>query len=64
MINALFSQAEHFRARAEECRAIADMFHNEVMRDKMLRVADGYDRMAQSVGGMQDTPGDGQARAG
>ena len=64
MINAPFSQADHFRARAEECRAIAAMFHNEVTREKMLRVADGYDRMAQGVGGPEDKPGDGQARAG
>lgn len=65
MISAPFSQADHFRARAEECRAIADIFHNQVTREKMLRVADGYDRMAQSAGGGTEVKSaDGQARAG
>ena len=39
----------HFRARAEECRAIADMFHSAETRDRMLKVAAGYERMALSA---------------
>jgi len=40
---------KHFRARAEECRAIADMFHCAETRDRMLKVAAGYERMAVSA---------------
>jgi hypothetical protein len=35
-----------WRARAEECRAIADTFENPETRAKMLAVADDYERMA------------------
>jgi len=38
-----------WRARAEECRAIADGFENPETRAKMLAVAAGYDRMAESA---------------
>ena len=38
-----------WRARAEECRAIADGFENPDTRAKMLAVAAGYDRMAESA---------------
>ena len=35
-----------WRARAEECRAIADTFDNPETRAKMYVMADDYDRMA------------------
>lgn len=35
-----------FRARAEECRALADSFHNEKIRSQMRQLAADYDRMA------------------
>jgi hypothetical protein len=38
-----------WRARAEECRAIADTFENPETRAKMLAVAAGYERMAENA---------------
>ncbi len=38
-----------WRARAEECRAIADTFDNPETRAKMYRVADDYERMAENA---------------
>ena len=36
-----------WRARAEECRAIADTFDNPETRAKMYLVAEDYERMAE-----------------
>ena len=36
-----------WRARAEECRTIAERCNNAETREMMLRVASGYDRMAE-----------------
>jgi len=36
-----------WRARAEECRAIADTFENPETRAKMYEVAADYERMAE-----------------
>jgi hypothetical protein len=41
--------ARAWRARAEECRAIADTFDNPETRAKMLAVADDYERMAENA---------------
>ena len=38
-----------WRARAEECRAIADTFENRETRAKMLAVAADYERMAEDA---------------
>jgi hypothetical protein len=38
-----------WRARAEECRAIADTFDNPETRAKMYRVAEDYDRLADDA---------------
>jgi hypothetical protein len=38
-----------WRARAEECRAIADTFQNPETRAKMYRMAADYERMAESA---------------
>ena len=40
---------KHFRARAEECRTIAELFSNPETRAKMLKVAADYERMADSA---------------
>lgn len=42
-----YSQA--WRNRAEECRAAAKSFHNDANRERMLRVADDYERMASTA---------------
>ncbi len=36
-----------WRARAEECRAIADTFQNPQTRAQMYRMAEDYERMAE-----------------
>jgi hypothetical protein len=38
-----------WRARAEECRTIADSFDNPETRAKMHLVADDYERLAQDA---------------
>ena len=38
-----------WRARAAECRAIADTFENPETREKMYRIADDYERMADNA---------------
>jgi predicted DNA-binding ribbon-helix-helix protein len=37
------------RARAEECRALADGSNNEKMRVVMIRIADDYEQMAANA---------------
>jgi len=34
-------------SRAQECRTLAESFHHPQRRDRMLRVAEEYDRMAR-----------------
>ena len=41
--------ANHYRARADECRAVADDFLDGDARQTMLKVASSYDRMADSA---------------
>ena len=41
--------ARAWRARAAECRAIADTFGNSETREKMYRVAADYERMAENA---------------
>ena len=41
--------ARAWRARAEECRAIADTFENPETRAKMYLVAEDYERMAENA---------------
>ena len=36
-----------WRMRAEECRAIADTFHNPQTRAQMYRMAEDYERRAE-----------------
>jgi hypothetical protein len=38
--------AERFRARAEECRTLADCFTDPTCRERLTRLAQSYDRMA------------------
>jgi len=45
--------AKAWRARAEECRAIADTFENPETRAKMYLVADDYERMAERADGRE-----------
>ncbi len=38
---------KHWRARAEEIRALADQMSDETSRQMMLRVASDYERLAE-----------------
>jgi hypothetical protein len=37
----------HWRARAEEARTLADEMSDETSRHVMLQIADGYERLAE-----------------
>jgi hypothetical protein len=41
-----YVDAEHFRASAEECRTKAELFYDSSVRERMLRLAANYERMA------------------
>ena len=38
-----------WRARAEECRSLAEVFSNPETRARMLSIAAGYDQMAEAA---------------
>ena len=38
-----------WRARAEECRSLAEVFSNPQTRARMLSIAVGYDEMAEAA---------------
>lgn len=40
---------EHWRKRAEECRTLADQFRSETCRDRLLRLAETYDKCWQTA---------------
>ena len=41
--------SDSWRTRAEECRATANIFRNAAARDRMLKVAEDFERMALKV---------------
>jgi len=49
MRKASYRGANHYRTRADECRAVAEQFLNGDARKTMLKVATSYDRMADSA---------------
>jgi len=49
MHRASYRDANHYRARADECRAIAEQFLHGDARNKMFKVAAEYEVMADSV---------------
>ena len=42
-------KSKTFRKRAEECRTLADSFRDAITRDKMMQLADDYERMADTA---------------
>jgi hypothetical protein len=45
----LFRTATHWRMRAEEMRTLAEEANDSTVRAMMLRIAAGYDRLAESA---------------
>ena len=41
-----------WRSRAEECRSMAEYFHEPDCRERMMRLADTYDRLADMAAGL------------
>ena len=45
----ILSQVQYWRAKADELRSTADMLTNAIARDSLLEMADGYERLADSM---------------
>jgi hypothetical protein len=45
----VLGQVQRWRAKADELRATADILSNQVARDSLLDMADGYDRLADHM---------------
>jgi hypothetical protein len=41
-----YRDGKHYRERAEECRAIAEILATVDLREQMQKIADDYERMA------------------
>ena len=52
-MRAVLTQVERWRAKADELRAVADTLKNAVARDDLLQMADGYDRLAEDIEGLE-----------
>jgi len=46
---------QHWRLKAEELRTTAEMLTNAVARDPLEEMADGYDRLADKLEGLEAT---------
>jgi hypothetical protein len=44
-----YRDGKYYRERAEECRAIAGILTTVDLRDKMLRIATDYERLAEAA---------------
>jgi len=44
-----YRDSNHYRERAEECRTIAEILATVELRDKMLKIAADYERMAEAA---------------
>jgi hypothetical protein len=45
---------KHYRARAKECRVVAEILATVELHEKMLRIAAEYDRMAEAADNLND----------
>jgi len=60
-ISDFYLSSRRFRERAEEARVIAGTYQQPEMRDLMLSIAAGYDRMAEHIERDEATRRDGPA---
>jgi hypothetical protein len=49
MSNKIHSQMEAYRRRAEEVRTVADGTRDRQCREALIRIAEGYDRLARGL---------------
>ena len=54
----LYGDSKHYRERAEECRVIAEILATVELRDKMLKIAADYERMAEAADKLKDDSAD------
>jgi hypothetical protein len=47
MASSFITDPEHWRKRAEETRTLANQMNDETSRQTMVRIAAGYDRLAE-----------------
>ena len=47
MISHFINEPDHWRARAEEARMLANQMNDSESRDAMLRIAEDYERLAK-----------------
>jgi hypothetical protein len=47
MPSSFINDPQHWRARAEEARTLADLMSDETSKQMMLGIADDYDRLAE-----------------
>jgi hypothetical protein len=49
-----FRDSKYYRARAEECRAVAETLQTPELREQMQKVAADYERMAVAIDKARD----------
>jgi hypothetical protein len=47
MISHFINEPDHWRARAEEMRRLANQMNDSASRDAMLRIAEDYERLVK-----------------
>jgi hypothetical protein len=48
-VSKLYRDGRHYRERARECRVVAEILATVELREKMLRIAADYERMADAA---------------
>jgi hypothetical protein len=51
MASSFITDPEHWRKRAEETRTLANQMNDETSKQTMVRIAAGYDRLAERAEG-------------
>jgi len=54
----MIKDGRHYRERAKECRVVAEILATVKLREKMLRIAADYERMAEAADELKDDSAD------